>query len=46
MSKLSVFFRALGTTIRVIVLGELLFIALVTLYSMQTNSHIFRYAGF
>lgn len=40
------FFRGLGIAFQVIVLGEALFIALITMYAMQSGARIFRYAGF
>ena len=46
MLKLRGFFRGLGIAVQIFVLGELLFVALATLYSMQKDSHVFRYAGF
>ena len=46
MLKLRGFFRVLGMAVQIFVLGELLFLAVATLYSMQTDSHVFRYAGF
>jgi hypothetical protein len=39
-------FRRFGTAIQIIFLGEALFWALVTLYAMQANARVFRYAGF
>ena len=39
-------FRALGITLQILVLGELLFIAVATMYAMRTGTHVFRYAGF
>jgi hypothetical protein len=36
----------LGLAVQIVVLGEALFFALVTLYAMQTDARVFRYAGF
>jgi hypothetical protein len=36
----------LGVLVQIMVLGELLFVALATMYAMQTGTQIFRYAGF
>jgi hypothetical protein len=38
--------RGLGIALQVLVLGELLFIAVATMYAMQTGAQVFRYAGF
>ena len=39
-------FRAVGVTIRAVVLGELLFLAIVVLYALQSRATVFEYAGF
>jgi hypothetical protein len=38
--------RTVGAILQAILLGEALFFALWTLYSVQTGSRVFRYAGF
>ncbi len=39
-------FRFAGAFVQAFVLGQALFFALWTLYSVQTGSRVFRYAGF
>ena len=46
MENLRGLFRALGIGVQILVLGELLFVALATMYAMQTGAQVFRYAGF
>ena len=38
--------RFVGILLQIIVLGEGLFLAISTLYAMQTGARVFRYAGF
>lgn len=37
---------ALGVTVQIVVLGEALFVAIATLYSLESGTQVFRYAGF
>jgi hypothetical protein len=46
MWNLRCFFRALGVAVQVLVLGELLFVAVITMYASSTGAQVFRYAGF
>ncbi len=39
-------FGALGILVRIVVLGEALFLAIATLFAMHTNANVFRYIGF
>ena len=39
-------FRIAGILLQIIVLGEGLYLAIATLYAMQTGARLFRYAGF
>jgi hypothetical protein len=38
--------RIAGIVLQAVVLGEALFMAIVTLYAMQSGAQLFRYAGF
>lgn len=38
--------RKIGWTIQVVVMGEALLLALVSLYALQSDARVFRYAGF
>jgi hypothetical protein len=40
------FFYLLGVALQVLVIGEGLFFAIVTLYAMHADARVFRYAGF
>jgi hypothetical protein len=44
--KGTTFCRRLGTTVRVVGVGLLLFLALTALYAVQTGASVFRYAQF
>ena len=39
-------FRRLGIAVQIVVLGEALFLAIATMYAMQTMARVFRYANF
>ena len=39
-------FNTLGVTLRIVVLGELLFLALLVMYATQTGAKVFQYVGF
>ena len=36
----------LGVAVRIVVLGELLFLAILVMYAMQSEAKVFQYAGF
>jgi hypothetical protein len=38
--------RQLGVVVRIIVLGHLLFIAVLGIYASETGAAVFRYMGF
>jgi hypothetical protein len=38
--------KFLGVTLRVIVLGHLLFVAVLGIYAAETGARVFRYMGF
>lgn len=38
--------RKIGWTIQVVFMGEALLLALVSLYALQSDARVFRYAGF
>lgn len=40
------FFRYLGVSIQIFVLGELLFLTLIAMYSLQVGAKVFKYAQF
>jgi hypothetical protein len=40
------FWKAVGVALQILVLGELLFAALVVMYVTEPGERIFRYAGF
>lgn len=40
------FFRVLGVAIQILVLGQLLFLALLKWYGVEAGARIFRYAGY
>lgn len=46
MLRLEKVCRAAGIAVQIVVLGELLLLAISTMYAIQTNSQVFRYAGF
>ncbi|NUQ61490.1 MAG: hypothetical protein HUU20_03315 [Pirellulales bacterium] len=46
MSNLEKICRAAGIVVQIIVMGELLLLAIGTMYAIQTNTQVFRYAGF
>jgi len=46
MSPLERCFKAAGVVLQAVILGEALFVAIVTLYAMQSGAQVFRYAGF
>lgn len=39
-------FGGLGIAVRVVVLGELLFLAILVMYAMQSGAKVFQYVGF
>ncbi len=46
MSRVEKVCRTAGIVVQIIVLGELLLLAIGTMYAIQTNTQVFRYAGF
>ncbi len=46
MDSNKAFFKRLGIAVQIVVLGNALFLAIATMYAMQTMARVFRYANF